>query len=77
VPFKGEVLLRSSIVGLEFLGAPNLIFVVPIYLLQRARALEANAPQAVRDRSTGARANPRSTGALPLGRASPTSCCCC
>jgi Phosphate-starvation-inducible E family len=49
---EGEVLFRSSIVELGFLGALILIFVVSIYLLRRGRAItEANAPQADQDRS--------------------------
>jgi hypothetical protein len=50
---EGEVLFRSSIVELGFLGALILIFVVSIYLLRRGR--EANAPQADQDRSGSAK----------------------
>src|ERR1700688_1905270 len=52
---EGEVLFRSSIVELGFLGALILIFVVSIYLLRRGHALTAaNAPQADQDRPPGA-----------------------
>jgi Phosphate-starvation-inducible E family len=51
-PIEGEVLFRSSIVELGFLGALILIFVVSIYLLRRGHTpTEANAPQADQDRS--------------------------
>ncbi len=51
-PIEGEVLFRSSIVELGFLGALILIFVVSIYLLRRGHAPpEAIAPQAEQDHS--------------------------
>jgi Zn-dependent protease len=54
---QGEMLFRSSIAELGFLGALILIFVVSIYLLRRGHA--HTAAQADQDRSPLARNEPR------------------